>query len=113
MILLKYEYHNIINMVNKKEVQNMPLVKVKRHCQITLPLLVRKKFNIDEGDYLELDEKDGNMILKPVKVIDSDHAYFYTKEWQADEAEADKDIAAGRMVGPFNSVEDFAKAMKR
>lgn len=90
----------------------MALVKVKRYCQITLPSLVRKRFNIDEGDYLELEEKDGAMVLRPVKVIHPDQAYFYTKEWQEGEAEADKDIAKGRMLGPFNTVEDFAKAME-
>jgi len=90
----------------------MPLVKVKRYCQITLPSLIRKKFNIDEGDYLEIEEIDGNMVLKPVKVVQSDLAYFYTKEWQEGEKEADKDIAKGRMHGPFDNVEDFAKAME-
>jgi len=48
----------------------MPLIKVKRHCQITLPSLIRKKFNIGEGDYLEIEERDGTMVLKPVKVVD-------------------------------------------
>jgi len=93
-------------------VKNMPLVKVKRYCQITLPSLIRKKYHIDEGDYLELVEKDGELVLKPVKVIHPEQAYFYSKEWQADEAEADKDIAAGKLLGPFDTVEDFAKAME-
>jgi len=90
----------------------MALVKVKRYSQITLPSLIRKKFNIDEGDYLEIEEKDGNMVLKPVRVVQSESAYFYSKEWQADEAEADKNIAAGKMLGPFDNIDDFAKAMK-
>lgn len=90
----------------------MPLVKVKRYCQITLPSLIRKKYHIDEGDYLELSDKDGELVLKPVKVVHPEQAYFYTKEWQADEAEADKDIAEGKLHGPFDTIEDFAKAMK-
>jgi antitoxin MazE len=90
----------------------MPLVKVKRHCQITLPSLVRKKIHIAEGDYLEIEEKDGNLVLKPVQVVHPENAYFYSKEWQADEAEADKDIAEGKTLGPFDNIDDFAKAMK-
>ncbi|MDY0188303.1 MAG: AbrB/MazE/SpoVT family DNA-binding domain-containing protein [Syntrophus sp. (in: bacteria)] len=90
----------------------MPLVKVRRYSQITLPSMIRKKYNIDEGDYLELADKDGEIVLKPVKVVHPEQAYFYSKEWQADEAEADKDIAAGKMLGPFDTIEDFAKAMK-
>jgi antitoxin MazE len=91
----------------------MSLVKVKKYCQITLPSPVRKRFNIDEGDYLELEEKDGAMVLKPVKMIHSDQAYFYTKEWQEDEAEADKDIAKGKMLGPFDNIEDLAKVLEK
>ncbi|SEM80029.1 looped-hinge helix DNA binding domain-containing protein, AbrB family [Syntrophus gentianae] len=90
----------------------MPLVKVKKYCQITLPSLIRKKYNIAEGDYLEIEDKDGVMVLKPVKVVHREQAYFYTKEWQQDEAEADKDIAAGKLIGPFDTIEDFAKAME-
>jgi len=90
----------------------MPLVKVRRYSQITLPSVMRKKFHIDEGDYLELEEKDGAMVLKPVKVVHPEQAYFYTKEWQKDEMEADKDIADGKMLGPFDTIEDFTKAME-
>jgi antitoxin MazE len=79
-------------MKKNKEFKNIPLVKVKRYSQITLPSLIRKKLKIDEGDYLEIVEKDGNMVLKPVRVVHPQSAYFYSKEWQADEAEADKDI---------------------
>ena len=90
----------------------MPLVKVKRYCQITLPSLIRKKFKIDEGDYLEIDEIDGNMVLKPVKMVHPDQSYFYTKEWQANEAEADKDMAEGKVSGPFDNVEGLIKALE-
>jgi len=90
----------------------MSLVKVRRYSQITLPSVMRKKFHIDEGDYLELEEKDGAMVLKPVKVVHPEQAYFYTKEWQKDEMEADKDIADGKMLGPFDTIEDFTKAME-
>ena len=93
------------------EVKHMPLVKVKRYCQITLPAILRKKFNIDEGDYLEIEESEGNLVLKPVKV-QPDQAYFFSKEWQQGETEADKDIAAGDVAGPFNDINDAIGALK-
>jgi hypothetical protein len=37
---------------------------------------------------------------------DADQAYFWTKEWQAGEREADEDIAAGR-VETFNTMDDL------
>jgi hypothetical protein len=38
--------------------------------------------------------------------IDPDQAWFWTREWQEREREADKDLAAGR-VTRFESDEDF------
>jgi len=100
-------------MIKKKEVKKMPLVKVRRNSQITIPNNIIKNFNIVEGDYMEVEKKDDGIVLKPVKIVHPDQAYFYTKEWQKGEAEADKDIAEGRMLGPFDNVEDFEKAMER
>jgi antitoxin MazE len=90
----------------------MPLVKVKKHSQITIPNDIRRKFKIVESDYLEIEEQDNQLVLKPVKVIHADQAYFHTKEWQAGEREADKDIAAGDVIGPFGNIKGALKALK-
>ncbi len=88
------------------------LVKLKRHYQITLPNDLRKKFSLTEGDYMEIEEKDGGITIKPVKLIHPDQEYFYTKEWQKGEAEADEDIKNGNLVGPFDNIKDALKALK-
>jgi antitoxin MazE len=90
----------------------MSLVKVKRHSQITIPNDIRKKLKIAEGDYLEVEEHNNKFVLKPVRMVDQDEAYFHTREWQAGEREADKDIAEGILIGPFDNVKDSLKALK-
>ena len=96
----------------KNKETNMSLVKVKRNYQITLPSNLRKKFNITEGDYMDIEIKGGGMFIKPVKMITPDQEYFYTKEWQKDEAEADKDIKEGRLIGPFDNADDCIDALE-
>jgi AbrB family looped-hinge helix DNA binding protein len=96
----------------EQEVNNMSLVKVKRHSQITIPNDIRRKLKIAEGDYLEIEERNNELVLKPVKMIYPDEAYFHTKEWQAGETEADKDIAEGNVIGPFDNIKDALKALK-
>lgn len=91
----------------------MSLVKVRRNHQITLPHDLRVKLHIAEGDYVEVEEKKGLIVLRPVKVVPSDQAYFHTRQWQAGEAEADQDIAKGRLVGPFDNAKDALKALKK
>ena len=90
----------------------MPLVKVKKHSQITIPHDIRRKLKIVEGDYLEIEEHNNELVLRPVKMIRPDEAYFHTKEWQAGEREADKDITEGNVIGPFDNIKDALKALK-
>ena len=99
-------------MKKSTEVKHMSLVKVKRYSQITLPSIIRKKFKIDEGDYLEIEEINGSMVLKPVKVVHPEQSYFFSKEWQKGEAKADKDIAKGNVLGPFDNLKKGLKALK-
>jgi len=48
----------------------MPLVKVKKKYQITIPEEIRRNLDLEIGDYLEL-EVQGNIItLKPMAVIE-------------------------------------------
>lgn len=81
------------------------LIKVRKKAQITLPLSVRKKLGIEEGDFLEVNDKDGEITLKVKKLVDKDEAWFWTKRWQEGEKEADEDIKAGRVI-KFETVEE-------
>ena len=100
-------------MKNKNNEAISGLVKVKRHYQITLPGNLRHKFNITEGDYMEIEHQKEGIFIRPVKVVRPDHEYFYTKEWQKGEAAADKDIVAGRISGPFETAEDLIKKLEK
>ena len=84
----------------------MPMSKVTRHGQITLPALVRKRLEIEEGDLVEIEVNDETAALMPKKLVDKNQAYFWTKKWQQHESEADEDIEAGR-VKSFDSVEQL------
>lgn len=53
----------------------MPLVKVKRFAQVTLPSEVRKQFKIVEGDYLEAEAVEDGILLKPVSVVEKKGAW--------------------------------------
>ena len=52
----------------------MPLVKIIRHGQITLPKEVRSALRLKEGDYLEVDVEGGRIVLTPKVVLDREEA---------------------------------------
>ncbi len=74
---------------------------------VTLPIALRRKLHLDEkGSQVEVVERtDGVIELRPLLAIPADEAWFWTPEWQEMEREADEDIKAGRMSGPFTKSE--------
>jgi AbrB family looped-hinge helix DNA binding protein len=52
----------------------MPLVKVIRHGQITLPADLREELDIKEGDYLEAELEGRTIVLRPKVLLDREDA---------------------------------------
>jgi AbrB family looped-hinge helix DNA binding protein len=84
------------------------LVKVTRCGQVTIPASLRQVIGIEVGDYVQLRVEGDYIVLTPKKLIDKSQAYFWTKEWQAAEREAEEDIRNGR-VAEFDTLEDLFK----
>jgi len=73
------------------------VLQVRSNGQITLPLTVRQKANLKEGDLLEVVvESDGTVRLVPQIAVERSQAYFWTRRWQDGEHEADDDLIEGR-----------------
>ena len=53
----------------------MPLVKVRRAGQITLPAELREQFALEEGTYLEAEAVQGGILLKPMAVVEREQAW--------------------------------------
>jgi len=91
----------------------MPILKITRNGVVTLPVQFRKVLGLRQGDFVNAEIHDGRIILKPAKIIDSEDAWFYTKKWQKGEAKVDKEIASGKLVGPFSSADKFIKDLEK
>lgn len=88
------------------------LTKLTSGGQVTLPKEIRKKTNMQPGDFVEVKlDKEGRIVLTPKKLVDASQAYFWTEEWQEAEREADEDIKAGRGK-KFKSGAEAAKYLK-
>jgi AbrB family looped-hinge helix DNA binding protein len=48
----------------------MPLTKISKNFQVTLPAGLRRDFDLKGGDYLEVTVKNGVFIFKPIKVVE-------------------------------------------
>ena len=73
------------------------LVQVRKKSQVTLPQSVRQELGIEEGDFLDIQVRSGEIVLKVKKLVDKEQAWFWTNRWQQGEKEAEEDIRAGRV----------------
>jgi AbrB family looped-hinge helix DNA binding protein len=81
------------------------LVQIRKKAQITLPASVRQKLGIEEGDFVDVQVKDGDIVLKVMKLVSKEQSWFWTERWQSGEREAEKDIRNGR-VHQFENSDD-------
>ncbi len=88
------------------------VVKVQKNKNITLPAWLMRRFHVEAGDYLLLQETENGVLLKPAKLVDPSQAYFWTKEWQSGEGKAEEDIQQGR-VKRFKNVNDLMRELRR
>ena len=81
------------------------LISVKKRYTVTIPKSIREKLRVKEGEYIEAEVKGHSLVLTPVKVVKKDQEYFWTKEWQEGEREADEDIKASRLSRAYGEDE--------
>ena len=73
------------------------LVEIKQKSQVTIPVELLKKMNLKTGDKLEIEEHEGRLVITPVVVIPREQIWYYSKEWQKNEDEAQHQIQEGRV----------------
>mgnify|MGYP001567451382 FL=1 len=90
----------------------MAIVKVGPKHQITIPKGISKKLSLEVGDVLEAKQKGEVIYLVPQKLIPKGQAWFWTKEWQEKEREAEGDIKRGKVKGPFKDISSLLRSLK-
>jgi AbrB family looped-hinge helix DNA binding protein len=91
---------------------NAELVQLRGRSQLTLPGFVRKTLGLDEGDLFEVSIRDGEIVLRPKRVIDVSQAWFWSQRWQDGEKQAEQDVSNGatHAFGDAAAAVDFLRA---
>jgi len=94
----------------------MPVVRLEHAGQLIIPNEVREILGWEEGDYLDIALKEEVVILKKTEMIpeaeEDDESWFLSDDWQERHHKSLKDIAEGRIYGPFENAEDLLKSLK-
>ena len=84
------------------------ITQIRGKAQLTIPKEFIKQLNLKTGDHIDIEIENGALVLKPVVVIPKDQAWFWSKEWQAGEREAEADMKAGRVTKAMDVDEAMA-----
>jgi len=90
----------------------MAVTRVGPKHQITIPQEVFEQMGLQQGDFLEVQMRGDSLVLVPQKLIPRDQAWFWTKDWQEREREADEAIARGELSGPFESADELIRHLR-
>jgi len=69
--------------------------QVQKRMLISLSQIA-KKLNIQEGDYIALEERDGGIFIKPVAWHDKSQEYFWSEAWQGKMKQSTDALKEGR-----------------
>lgn len=81
---------------------------LKKRGQVTIPKSIRDALKLEENDQLEMVVENGKIVIQPVITIAKDQAWFWSKEWQSGEREAEKDIINGQVTSFSNANDAIA-----
>ncbi|MBM3943064.1 MAG: AbrB/MazE/SpoVT family DNA-binding domain-containing protein [SAR202 cluster bacterium] len=90
----------------------MTVTQIGPKHQITIPQEVFEQLGLEPGDFLEVQVREEALYLVPQKLVPREQAWFWSKESQEREQEADAAIAQGELSGPFESVDDLMRHLK-
>jgi AbrB family looped-hinge helix DNA binding protein len=83
-------------------------VKVREKYQVTIPEDVRNKIPLKVGERVEVNAREGEIVIRPVVEIPRDQTWFWSQEWQEQITQSMKDIEKGK-VRVFKSVKEARK----
>ena len=99
------QYEDMENTIEKGS------IKMGVRNQITIPFRIAKKLNLRKGALLEITEESGQIIINPQIAISREDAWFWSREWQTKEREADEDKRHGRLRGPYRTKSQLQKIL--
>ena len=85
-------------------------VKIREKFQVTIPEDVRAEIPLQVGERVEVEAREGEIVIRPVVEVPRGQAWFWSKEWQERVARSRKDIE-NENVKVFRSVKEARKRL--
>ena len=92
----------------------MPIGKIGQRRQVVIPKKIFDALGLQTGDFVEVKQVKGTVVIKPKKLVDADEVLTPAQKAQIDArlAEAEEDIKHGRVLGPFDTAKEAMRALR-
>ena len=89
----------------------MPISKLGQRRQVVIPKQIWDELGLETGDYVEVQRVKGTVVITPKKLVDRDEDLTPQERAVIDAglAEAEEDLKAGRVSGPFTTVDELKR----
>ena len=92
--------------------EHVKTVKLTTNQTVRIPTKIIKKLGIGPETNFEIEATQDGIVLTPIVRIPKSQTYYWTKEWQNSERNADEDIAHGR-VAEFEDADELFRHLKK
>ena len=86
------------------------ITQIRGRSQVTIPNEIVKMLDLKAGDNIDISVDGNKIVITPVMVVAKDQAWYWSKEWQEGEKEADNDKVAGKTKS-FTSVDGLMEEL--
>jgi AbrB family looped-hinge helix DNA binding protein len=92
----------------------IPISKLGQRRQVVIPKEICEELGLQVGDFVEVTSAAGKVVIKPKKIVDADDILTPAQRAVIDKglAEAEEDIRAGRVYGPFDSADAMLRSLR-
>jgi AbrB family looped-hinge helix DNA binding protein len=85
------------------------LARLTGNYQVSIPKPIREALGLKLGTFFEVSAEHGHVVLRP-KVLQDRNEFL--KQLRKDVEASEADIAAGRVLGPFDNARDAMRALR-
>ena len=90
----------------------MEIVRVKTKAQVTLPLKIRQRLGIEEGDFLQVEIEGNKIVLTPQAIVTKLPPVSLSEQGERMVEEALEDVRQGR-VKEHDSVDSLIAELRQ
>jgi len=85
--------------------------QIRGKGQLTIPRDVREAARLGDGAMVQFEVTEQGVLLRPKVAVDADDAWFWAREWQEGEREAQAELADGEARKTALSHDEFLREL--